>query len=42
MGQAIVREIRNVIRDAWIAAGQPADMKQWWQETVESSCASLL
>ena len=30
MGQAIVREIRNVIRDEWTKDGQPEDAKSWW------------
>jgi len=30
MGQAIVREIRNVIRDEWTKDGRPEDAKSWW------------
>lgn len=30
MGQAIVRSIRDVIREEWVADGEPIDVKKWW------------
>lgn len=43
MGQAIVREIRNVIRDDWVRDGHPDNVNAWWHAkypvpTRQSEC----